>query len=79
MASNQVVGSSNLSGRAIISMSYGALKNYKFPKNKNNKVVIGSRGTTVGSVVKSGWFAYRPTILDIFPQRINTDEAWKTP
>ena len=27
LASNQVVGSSNLSGRAIISMSYGALKN----------------------------------------------------
>ena len=26
LASNQVVGSSNLSGRAIISMSYGALK-----------------------------------------------------
>ena len=32
LASNQVVGSSNLSGRAIISMSYGVLKNYKFPK-----------------------------------------------
>ena len=27
VSSNQVVGSSNLSGRAIISMSYGALKN----------------------------------------------------
>jgi len=46
--------------------------------NKNIKVVIGGWGAIVGNVVKSGWFAYRPTILDIFPQRINTDEAWKT-
>ena len=30
LASNQVVGSSNLSGRAIISMSYGALKIWTF-------------------------------------------------
>ena len=30
-------------------------------------MVIGGRGTTVGSVVKSGWFAYRPTILNAFP------------
>ena len=54
-------------------MTYSALKNYKFPKkqkfpkNKNNKVVIGGWGAIVGSVVKSGWFAYRPVILDIFP------------
>ena len=41
-------------------------------------MVIDGWGATVGSVSKSGWFAYRPTILDIFPQRINTDEAWKT-
>ena len=69
-----MVGGSSPSGRAIVSMSYGALKNYKFPKNKNNKVVIGGRGTTVGSVVKSGWFAYRSMTLDnFFPRRVSTE------
>ena len=39
VATNHEVGSSNLFGRAIISMTYSALKNCKFPTNKNIKVV----------------------------------------
>ena len=35
LASNQVVGGSNPSGRAIISMSYGALKNSTVRNNSD--------------------------------------------
>ena len=41
-------------------------------------MVIDGWGTIVGSVFNSGWFAYRPMTLDIFPQRVSTDDAWKT-
>jgi hypothetical protein len=59
-------------------MSYGALKNYKFPKNKNNKVVIGGWGATVWGVSKSDRIRNSSMTLDIFPQRVNTDEASET-
>ena len=81
-----MVGSSDLSGRAIISMTYSALKKLSFPieptfsdSNLILKVVIGGRGTTVGGVVtqvglligQRPWAIHRP-------QRVNTEEAWKT-
>ena len=79
LASNQVVGGSSPSGRAKVINDLTHFRTFESSqKNKNIKVVIGGWGAIVGNVFKSGWFAYRPTILDIFPQRISTDAAWKT-
>ena len=44
VSSNQVVGGSNLSGRAIISTTYSAFKIATSNKNKSIKVVISGWG-----------------------------------
>ena len=59
LASNQVVGSSNLSGRAIIFKHLAPFRKIESShKNTHIKVVIDGWGAIVGNVVKSGWFAY---------------------
>ena len=51
VASNQVVGSSNLSGRAIFFNHLAYFRKIESSnKNKNIKVVIGGWGTVVGSI-----------------------------
>ena len=53
--------------------------NHHLPhKNTHIKVVIDGWGTIVGSVCNSGWFAYRPTTLETFPQRVSTEAVWIT-
>ena len=51
LASNQVVGGSNLSGCANLIKHLAHFRKLELShKNKNIKVVIGGWGTTVGSV-----------------------------
>ena len=64
LASNQVVGGSNPSGRAKVINDLAHFRKLELSyKNQNYKVVIDGWGTIVGSVCNSGWFAYRPTTL----------------
>jgi len=61
VASNQVVGSSNLSGRAKVINDLAHFRKFESSnKNTNIKVVIDGCGAIVGSVFKSDRFAYRP-------------------
>ena len=54
----------------------GQNKGKSAPKQNLDSFIDGW-GTIVGSVCNSGWLAYRPTTLDIFPQRVSTDATWK--
>ena len=73
LASNQVVGGSSPSGRAIFINDLAHFRKFESShKNKNIKVVIGGWGATVGSVSKSDRIRNSSMNLDIFPQRVNS-------
>ena len=65
LASNQVVGSSNLSGRANLIKHLTHFRTFESSqKNKNIKVVIDGCGAIVGIVCNSDRFAYRSMTHD---------------